>query len=30
MLTLPRGEPPSDDGTTSGVVDPLAETDGSR
>lgn len=30
ILTLPRGEPPSDDGTTSGVVEPLAETDGSR
>ena len=30
MLTLPRGEPPSDDGATSGVAEPLAETDGSR
>ena len=29
ILTFPRGEPPSDDGATSGIVEPLVEKDGS-
>ena len=28
ILTLPRGEPPSDDGGTAGIVESLAESDG--